>query len=274
MKKKLLLTLATTIISILMISCDNTPKTEYDIDELGKLLAETDDLFEEETKNWIRTYGEEGFEVYKKCAEKTGLPFNTEITVCGIKKGVGTSFYIESETNDEYEIYCYSDYVSSPYLFLEEGENVIVKGLINESNASRGSLVNIEVISPEIKIKYEENIADAIQILNEDSYPELVVMGEIKEVLSREEFINFISASPDMFEISENHIFTSFIYILSSKEDNYKFYIECPEPLFKKGDIVAFSGYSKPLLLSSNDEGTQDVTWGFMVINRGYYKFQ
>lgn len=198
MKKKLMSIAILAAIAFLLLSCSSKNKTEYDIDEFGKIYEETQKLFDNESK-YLTTdelYGNEGYQLYKKCSNKTGLPFNEEITLRGIKSQTSGGIQIISK-DEKYEIYCYfPTSINNVGIFIPDGENIIVNGIFSKKDSGYGFLSDTAIISPEkINIEYKgNNVTDVISsIPNDDESVNEVIYGEVTELLTLDELKDKLS---------------------------------------------------------------------------------
>lgn len=180
--------------SILLTACQSNTKTEFTIDEFGELYKKTHELFNEEGKYLTdeEKNNEEGRKLFQKCSKKTGLPYNTEITLRGVKKTFAGGLSIESE-DEKYTIYC--KFPSEPNnnigLFVEDGKNVVVAGIFSKEDGPYGMLSDTEFISPsEINIEYKATDINEVlaEIDNEYISVDKVIQGEIFSIMSLEEF--------------------------------------------------------------------------------------
>ena len=159
MNQKLMsiLLVCTVVFSIFLTACSKEKAEEYTVDELGALIEETQRIFETKTKDLtedelysdidLHLYTDTGIKIYKECCEYTGLPYDTEIIVSGLKK----QFFggIQLYSNDtEYDVGCYfpQEPNSNLGIFVEDGDEVTIKGRITDSPDNLGVIRDIEFI--------------------------------------------------------------------------------------------------------------------------------
>lgn len=199
MKKKLIGIILIFTIVLSTFACGSPEKvpenteaepTEYTADELGKLIESTDELFEKESEYFTEEEinSEKGLEKYAECSDETGLPYGKEIIVRGVKKTSYGQLDIKS-ANDEYTIACYfpSGTNNNVGLFVEDGENIIVKGTI----LGFGGVYNVEFISPsELDMSYTATDINAVlsDIESEFTSINAIIYGQVSEVISLSEF--------------------------------------------------------------------------------------
>jgi len=202
MRRRILSILLLTLLLIAIAAgCNKKPK-EYNIEELGRIHAETQKMYDEEAKYLTEEEinGGKGGDIYKKCAKETGEPYNEEIILRGIKKQSCGTFNITSR-DGEYRIGCYRQIaaddtfvplysVPNTSIFIEDGANIIVKGTMKRA------LIGIEIISPDtIDIKYEgSTVVDSLsRIHDEKDRINAVIYGEVSKIVSIEDFEKIMS---------------------------------------------------------------------------------
>lgn len=259
------------MLSTALFSCNGTKttKTEYSIDEIGKLYNETEELFKEEAKYLTddELSGDVGYELYKKCSKKTGLPFNKQITIRGKKHSSIIGFCISSDDN-KYSIVCTgSENEKNKSLFVDNGENVIVNGIMSKEDSAYGSLSDSTFISPKkIDESYNNNISELLDDYDNLEFP-VTVQGEIDLVQSLDEFENTMRLMENAnYNFDFSHSNTA-VTLKSDTEEGGSITFTCTaEELgdFKRGDHIAVQGFIDDLMSSQHFDGTEDVFWGMM----------
>lgn len=286
--KKIIVTILTTITVLSLIACGNTDESssneikEYNIEEFGKILEETNELFEKESEYLTEDelYSEKGYEIYEKCSKKTGLPFKEKIQIRGKKQSSTTSFWVES-SDGEYAVGCfYPDGEPNTSYFIKDGENIIVSGIFSEKAGSRGCLTNISFISPaKIDKTYESNITENLKNIDNISGC-TVVMGKVDSILTREEFDETMSKMPDSINYTPQDYYDDSVITLKD-DDNVEdssgmitFMYDNKNNDIKVGDQIVISGYLDTLTETKNLDGTSYTWWGFMNNIYEFYKFE
>lgn len=197
-KKKILGILMAISLICLLSACSNDSngisKKEYTADEFGKLQSETNKLFEEKSVYLTdeERNGEEGREIYAECSKDTGLPYNEEITIRGVKEPFFQGMIVRSE-DESCNIFCrFSSEVSNNIaLFIEDGESVVVKGIFSKEGEPYGFLADTEFISPsQLDISYMESDINEIlsKVTSETASVNTVIHGQISSIISLDEF--------------------------------------------------------------------------------------
>lgn len=198
MKKKILSILISMMFPILLLSCGNI-KTEYEAAEFIELEEETWQLFNEETKNFTSNelLGNKARELYEECSKKTGLPFNKEITIRGIKGSSASSdtgsndkgFGITSSDSNGSTIANYPMKEGDEWLFIEKGTDIVVKGTYS-AGKGYGMLENAHIISPEnIEKDYTNNVFNTLsEVPNGEDYITTIVFGKVSDLMTLDEF--------------------------------------------------------------------------------------
>lgn len=182
--------------ALLLQACNQ--KSEYDIDEFGKMFNETQELFEKESEYMTtdELFSDKGYNLYKKCSKKTGLPFNKEVTLRGKKVQLLGAIGISSNDNN-YVICCkFSSPVNNIGIFIPDDQNVIVKGIFSKIGGMYGWLSDTEIISPEkINIEFKDNnVASVISSIPDDiSSVDSMIYGEVTDILTLDELKNNLS---------------------------------------------------------------------------------
>lgn len=258
----------------------NSSSKEYDIEEFGKLLDETDELFEKESEYLTseEMYGEEAYELYKECSKETGLPFNKKVTIRGKKQASTIGFNLVS-SDEKYNVPCFfgsGDYEDKTdknvSMFIEDGENVIVTGIISEKENSYGCLTNIAFESPkEIEGTYKNNIEE---VLGDEATGCKVVFGEIELIQSIDEFKNAVEALKNTNYEHQDFYFDSVATISSTSDESngtVSFAYDSDIYDLKEGDKIATQGFIDDLMKDYYDT---NITWGFMGNVYDIYKFE
>lgn len=277
MKKKLIAILLTAAMSLSLAACGgnsdgaNESKdgetTEYNIEEFGEMYEETESLFDEESKYLTdeELYGNKGYEVYEKCSEKTGLPFNEPITLRGKKANSIVGFCVESD-DGEYSIACFfNDDIPNTSLFINEGENIIVHGIFSEKANSRGCLTNVAIDSPEdIDIAYESNVTEVLANY-ENMHGAIIVQGEIDTVVTLDEFETFMGVYGDTVNYEHQDYYYDTVASLNG-EDGCIYFMYSKDQFgeLEVGDKIAVQGYIYDLMSLKTADGTSRVCWGLM----------
>lgn len=283
MKKKIPVILAAMLLIVLLSACSNDnnsngiSKKEYTADEFGELQAETDKLFEEksayltdEEKN-----GEIGQELYAECSKDTGLPYNEEITIRGVKETFLQGMIIQSE-DESYNIFCrFSSGASNNIaLFIEDGENVVVKGIFSKDGEPYGFLYDTEFISPsQLDISYNESDINEIlsKVTSETDSVNTVIYGQISSNISLDEFkkqaVDYIDF--DTVHFSDNVVRIDgpnggTVYFSYANEDNLDISV---------GDKIAIQGELHSMLGFDDGNGNYTAVAGYIGLLYGCYNF-
>lgn len=288
MKKRFLSMFLILIMVTALTACNSTSNKdsakEYDVEEFGKMLNETDELFEKESE-YLTTdelYGEKGYKLYEKCSNETGLPFNANVTIRGKKVASSVSGFELTSSDNEYSIDCFfgtetqSDKNIS--LFIKDGENVIVTGIISEQEDSYGCLTNVSFDSPkEIDITYNNNLAEVLADCT-NSTEVKIVSGEIDLVQPLDQFENattLLAETGDNIEYEhKDYYFDSVVTLSGTESGSISFMYDSQKYNLKKGDKVTTQGYVDDLMHIKNADGSVSVLWGIMGNVYDIYKFE
>ncbi|HIU77106.1 MAG TPA: hypothetical protein IAC62_14555 [Candidatus Pelethocola excrementipullorum] len=284
MKKGSIFIVSCLILIFTMFGCGKNEKTDYTIDEFGKIYVETQELFNEKTKYFTseELIGDEAYKVYIECSKKTGLPINEEITLRGNKNSNSLGFSVSSLENENYKIYCLlpkgEKNIST---LINDGDPIQVKGIFNKPDYPYGFLSESQIISPvKINTGYSENVDDALSQIDIDSImTDVLVFGEVDSIMLMDEFINVYSnmTFSESFDISS--IYGDKIACIHSTQDDspgifYVSYYEELMPGIKEGDKVAIRGYAKDMLNFLKADGSRTVVNAFINIPQSYYVFE
>lgn len=240
---------------------------EYDVEEFGKLLNETNEMFESESEYLTKEelYAKEGYELYKKCSKKTGLPFDTEVVIRGKKQNSISGFTIVS-SDGKYSIPCFFDKGEKNIsLFIPLDENVVVSGTFSSEEDSYGCLTNPIFKSPsKIDTDYVNNIDTALKDMETIS-DATVVFGEVKAVQPLNKFENAMSLMKNTVTYESMDYYYDTVITLSSEERSiYFMYDDSTYGEIKVGDKIGTQGYIYDLMHIKKADGTTDVYWGLM----------
>lgn len=283
MKKRILSILLVCAVLMGLTACGESEKAgtskEYDVEEFGKLLKETDDLFE--TKSEYLTsdelQNEEAYKLYEECSKETGLPFNKKVTIRGKKQSSMFGFRIVS-SDEKYKVPCFFD-LGEPSnknisVFIDDGEAVLVTGVISEKEDSYGCLTNVVIESPEtIDETYKSNIGEVLDGCNEITGCK-VVIGEVELIQTLNEFENTVETLGGADYEHNDYYFDSVATISGSDEGTISFVYNSEFYDFKKGDKVATQGYVDDLMHLRKADGSIKVFWGFMENVYDIYTFK
>lgn len=276
MKKKLLAILLISALSTCFTACSNggtenvkkseQPK-EYNMDDFGVLFEETNELFEKESEYLTNEelISDKGYALYEKCSKETGLPFNESITLRGKKSNSLSGFFLTS-SDEKYYIGCYfSEGTQNKSFFIENGENLVVTGIISESVDSYGSLTNITIESPEnIDISYENNITEILADY-ENISGAVTIQGEINIISPLEEFEQAMDKMGDMVSYEhEDYYYESVAGLTDGDKTIYFMYNPDTFPNLKVGDKIAITGYVDDLMHVLNYDGTLNISLGLV----------
>ena len=276
MRKKIVSVLILVILSIFLISCGKL-KTEYDIEEFGVIYEKTEEMFEKESEYLTKDElnGDKGYELYRKCSQKTGLPFNKEITIRGKKQAASTSgFYVKS-SDGKYSIYCYVDSKEiNKSLFVDNGESIVVKGVFSKKDVGYHFISDPVIISPEdINMDYKSNISDTLD--NIDDIECSVVIGEIVDLQTLDEFNELMDIMDGTVTYESSDIYYENVITVSDGNDkNGLISFTCNDDNLKIGDKIALSGYVNSLAELLLADGTTDTWWGFIDNVSNVYVFE
>ena len=271
MKKKCLIILfiATLVISLTACASSSEKRAmakEYNIEEFGKMLKDTDELFQTESEYLTddELYTTKGYELYEKCSKETGLPFHKKIVLRGKKAASIQGFELQS-ADQEYNVPCFfEENMINTSLFIKDGENMIVEGIFSEREDSYGCLTNVKIISPsDINKTYANNIDELLSSFDDLSVSS-VVMGEVELIQSLADFENAMS----LMNI-ENYEPKDFYYdtVVTLKGEEHSVTFMYDKDKFKElkiGDEIATQGYIDELQSIKMADGSIDVFWGFM----------
>lgn len=272
MKKKLLVLCLAAALGLSATACANSSEKEtqnkvkeYSVDEFGKTLKETDELFQTESEYLTNDelYTTKGYELYEKCSKETGLPFNEKITIRG-KKGASTQGFVLESADQEYYVPCFfEENTLNISLFVNDGENMVVSGIFSGQEDSYGCLTNVSIISPSnIDKSYVNNVADVLSTVN-NVYGAQVVMGEVDLVQTLDDFENTMSLLNITNYESKDYYDT--VVTLSGDEGSISFmYDKNKFGDLKPGDKIATQGYISELQSLKMADGSVNVLWGFM----------
>ncbi len=281
MKKRLggiLLITALTIIPLFGCGQLKQQKSEYDIDEFGAIYEETEKKFNKETEYLTQEekLGDEGRAIYKKCSKETGLPYNKEITLRGKKKNSVISFQISS-SNEEYSIFCFFDTkMQNKSIFIEEGENILVKGIFSDVDNGYGVLSNVEILSPEkIDDTYTNNVKEIL-----DDYDSIdgtsVIQGEVALVQTLDEFENAMNLMEDTVTYTPSDLYDDTVVTITGAEGKNISFMYDQEVLgsVETGDKIAVSGSVEDLMSLQMADGSTNVFWGLLGNVYEIYRFE
>ncbi|CUP40713.1 Uncharacterised protein [[Eubacterium] contortum] len=276
MRKQIVTVLILAILSIFLISCGKS-KTEYDIEEFGAIYEKTEEMFEKESEYLTKDElnGDKGNELYKKCSQKTGLPFNKEITIRGKKEAAPISgFYVKS-SDGKYSVYCHVDSNEiNKSLFVDNGESIVVKGVFAKKDVGYCFISDPVIISPEnINTDYKSNVSDTLD--NIDDIVCSVVIGEIVDVQSLDEFNDLmdIMVGTVTYESSDVY-YENVITVSDGNDENGLISFTCNDDNLKIGDKISISGYVNSLAELLLADGTTETWWGFIDNVSNVYVFE
>lgn len=264
MKKKLLsvFLIATMSFSLIACSSNTTSQTEYDMDTLGELLDQTNDLFEKDSADFSddELVSDKAYDLYKKCSEKTGLPFNKEITVTGYKDNSFVGFELRS-SDDKHDLSCSNkkgeDNLS---LFVDKGEEMTVTGVLSANKNSYGILSDCQITSPEnITPEFKDNVDE---VINSDSFCN-VIEGTVSDIVSLDAFEDVVKIA-NLTEYEHKDYYDDTVLYLST-DDHTIFVFYDPETLgeVKVGDKIATQGSIDSLMELEKADGTSETIWGY-----------
>ena len=277
MKKKILRILIAITLLCSLSACSSESKKEFTADEFGKLQAETDKLFEEKSEYLTaeEKNGEIGQELYADCSDETGLPFNKEITIRGIKEAFPSGLIIRS-TDETYNIFCRfpSESANNSAIFINDGDAVVVKGIFSKKGHPYGILYDTEFISPsELNIEYKESDIGEIlsSITNKNISVNSVIHGKITDILSLDDFkqqaIDYIDFDSAYFSDNIARIDGT------SGGTIYFSYDENSVGSLAVGDRIAIQGELHSMIGFDSADGSYTAVAGYINELYGYYNF-
>lgn len=269
MKKKVSVISLIMIMLVFLVSCSESKKSdskEYEIDEFGSMYEETNTLFEKESEYLTdeELYSDKGYEIYKKCSDEIGLPFNTEITLRGKKAGSTSNFCVET-VDGEYSVPCFfAENEPDISLFIKNGESIVVKGIFSENPDSYGCLTNATVISPkEIDTSFDNNVAKILADYD-DIHGIITVQGEVSSITTLDEFEYFTSLYDDINYEHQDYYYDTVVGLEGDDGIIYFMYNKETFGELNIGDKIATQGYVNDLLNLKKADGTTSVMWGLM----------
>lgn len=278
MKKILSIIMVLTTILLAIVACgrvteSNDELKEYDVEEFGKLLQDTNRLFAKESEGMTEDElsGEERRDLYEKCAQEIGLPLNTKVILHG-EKASGTIGFTLFSPDRKYHVPCiFGDTKKNQSLLIKDGENVTVTGAIINEVSNRGYLADIAIISPEnIEATFESNISETLANLDDDIK---IVQGEVAGVLSLEHFeLKMEAAVTTNYVHNDNYDNT----VVQLKDEGESIYFICDSSIsgnLEIGDKVAVQGFVRSLMDTKRSDGTTWVMWGLINGVRDLYLF-
>lgn len=259
--------------------------TDYSINEFGKLLVETNEMFDEKTKYFTEEQlsGDDGYNVYKECSEKTGLPVNQEITLHGVKKDFAYSYAysVTSAENEDYAVTCFPvAEENNKYILIPDGDNIMVKGIFSKDSASYGSLSDVHIVSGiPYNISYQNNIDNIVPALSTDS-SNVIVTGVVREIYDTETFKNTLST---YFLVNDaynpDHLYLSKTVELGLDDESeslpvlYFTYNPDVTPEIQVGDKIAINGEAYDICDMVTADGSTRAFFGVIDMVYNYYKY-
>lgn len=281
MKKKLLITIFLIAMISSLVACSKSTKSdtkpkEYDIEEFGKLFIETGNMFAKECKYLTKDEqtGESASNLYEKCAQKTGLPLNTKVSIRGKKASSSIGFMVES-SDKKYHVPCiFKDRGKNLSLFIEDGENILVTGsIINEEN-HRGYLGDVTILSPEnIDEIFKDNLTETLSIIEEDKHGIKIIQGEVSGVYSLKIFEDIMEASSVVNYTPNDNYYDTVVRLNNDESSVFFMYDTDTFGDLETGDKIATQGLIHPLWTVEMADGTSRVLWGLMGNVQDLYVF-
>lgn len=287
MKKKVLAIFLIAATTLAMVACENkeeakTSKKEYTMEEFGKKYSEVSSLFESETRDFEleEKYGEKGYSIYKKIADKTGLPVGEKIIVTGLLEQSNRGFNIKFQKEDNLFSYCTfpdKDYDTS--LFIENGMEIKIEGIFSKDEKSFSGFSDVKILSPnDIDIVYSENISTLFEEMVEDN--SVILHGTIESIMDIEDFEKLEEAMPlsDSYKrySSDLDTITNVACILPTDGTAGTIYIPYSDDLIKKlepGDKIAVQGELQDMMHINNEDGTTTILAILLDCPTDYYIF-
>lgn len=259
--------------------------TDYSIDDFGKLLVETNEMFDEKTKYFTEEQlsGDDGYNVYKECSEKTGLPVNQEITLHGVKKDFAHSYAycVTSTENGNYYVPCFpAAEENNKYILIPDGDNIMVKGIFSKENAPYGSLSDAYIVSGiPYNISYQNNIDNIVPALSTDP-SNVIVTGVVREIYDTETFKNTLST---YFLVNDaynpNHLYLPKTVELGLDDESeslpvlYFTYDPDVTAELKVGDKITVNGEAYDICDMLTADGSTRTFFGVIDMVYNYYKY-
>lgn len=214
----------------------------------------------------------------KNALKKLDFHLIKKVTIRGKKQASTIGFNLVS-SDEKYNVPCFfgsGDYEDKTdknvSMFIEDGENVIVTGIISEKENSYGCLTNIAFESPkEIEGTYKNNIEE---VLGDEATGCKVVFGEIELIQSIDEFKNAVEALKNTNYEHQDFYFDSVATISSTSDESngtISFAYDSDIYDLKEGDKIATQGFIDDLMKDYYDT---NITWGFMGNVYDIYKFE
>lgn len=281
MKKILSIIMVLTTIILATVACgrvaeSNDELKEYDVEEFGKLLQDTNRLFAKESEGMTEDElsGEERRDLYEKCAQEIGLPLNTKVILQG-EKASGTIGFTLFSPDRKYMVPCiFRDTKKNQSLLIKDGEKVTVTGSIINEVSHYGYLADTTIISPEnIEATFESNISDTLANLDDDIK---IVQGEVAGVLSLEHFELKMEAAVTTNYVHNDNYDNTVVQLKDEGDEGESIYFICDSSIsgdLEIGDKVAVQGFVRSLMDTKRSDGTTWVMWGLINGVRDLYLF-
>ncbi len=284
MKKRIIIYLFIACISIFATACSekaenkSSQKEEYDADEFGVLLKDTNSLFEEKSQslNEEELSSDKGYKIYEECSKQTGLPFNKNITLHGKKASSIVGFCIES-SDGNYSIPCFfGDNEANTSIFIQDGENITISGIFSEDAKSYGCLTETTIDSPkEINIPTENNIFSVVSQLSETP-KQVLAVGQVEAIATIDEFKNVMNNLPIVNFDPQNYYGDNAVYLIPEDDADAMIIFTCLKDdasSIKVGDKIAVQGDAYDIMHIKNADGTITPMWGMIDIIYEFYHF-
>ena len=262
----------------------STTSSDYSIDEFGKLLVETNEMFDEKTKYFTEEQlsGDDGYNAYKECSERTGLPINQEIILHGVKKDFAHSYAycVTSTENGNYYVPCFpAAEENNKYILIPDGDNIMVKGIFSKKNAPYGSLSDAYIVSGiPYNISYQNNIKDIVPTLTTEP-SNVVVTGIVREIYDTETFKKSLSYFSLTDAYNPDHLYQSKTVALGSDDESeslpilYFTYNPDVTAELKVGDKITVNGEAYDICDMLTADGSTRTFFGVIDMVRNYYKY-
>lgn len=194
----------------------------------------------------------------------------------GKKKNSVISFQISS-SNEEYSIFCFFDTkMQNKSIFIEEGENILVKGIFSDVDNGYGVLSNVEILSPEkIDDTYTNNVKEIL-----DDYDSIdgtsVIQGEVALVQTLDEFENAMNLMEDTVTYTPSDLYDDTVVTITGAEGKNISFMYDQEVLgsVETGDKIAVSGSVEDLMSLQMADGSTNVFWGLLGNVYEIYRFE
>ena len=286
MKSKIIISLFTATLLFSLLGCSkkelfNSEET-YSIEEFGKVETAVEEKYEKETEkmNDKDKYSEKGGKVYEKASKEAGLPFNQVVNLKGsFEMSPAGNFFISSE-DDKYMISAIpKDDINNDWFFIENGENITVKGTWSPDTTKFGLLAETIITEmPKVDSEYKDNIHEVLNTIDQNQSSNILLKGEIGDIVTADDFSSVQKLLYPDYEVP-GIIDHKVAYIYDKSDGGFgTIYVAINEINDKKlelekGDKIAVRGDIKSIYSLTNADETQSNMGAVMEYPEGIYKY-